>query len=147
MRSVATQILPRSNTLGFFRSFASLGADRTAAVIDLGKHKELWEDIEDVLVSQSRRHEKRIPFEKVKADLIKSGKLRGHGSFLRREQGVQIRKTARDLRIGNARQAHLTAPTAIAASHFTRLASSRKINSSTSARPIFMGGERRMTLP
>ena len=37
---------------------------RTAAVIDLKKHKELWEDIEDVLVSQSRRHEKRIPFEK-----------------------------------------------------------------------------------
>jgi hypothetical protein len=50
---------------------------RTAAVIDLKKHKELWEDIEDVLVSQSRRHEKRIPFEKVKADLIRSGKLRG----------------------------------------------------------------------
>jgi hypothetical protein len=50
---------------------------RTAAVIDLRKHKDLWEDIEDVLVSQSRRHEKRIPFEKVKADLIKSGKLRG----------------------------------------------------------------------
>jgi hypothetical protein len=50
---------------------------RTAAVIDLKKHKELWEDIEDVLVSQSRRHEKRIPFEKVKAHLIKNGKLRG----------------------------------------------------------------------
>ena len=50
---------------------------RTAAVIDLKKHKELWEDIEDVLVSQSRRHEKRIPFEKVKTGLIKTGKLRG----------------------------------------------------------------------
>jgi hypothetical protein len=50
---------------------------RTAAVIDLKKHKELWEDIEDVLVSQSRQHEKRIPFERVKADLIKNGKLRG----------------------------------------------------------------------
>ena len=50
---------------------------RTAAVIDLKKHKQLWEDIEDVLVSQSRKHEKRIPFEKVKADLIKNGKLRG----------------------------------------------------------------------
>jgi hypothetical protein len=30
-----------------------------------------------VLVSQSRRHEKGIPLEKVKADLIKRGKLRG----------------------------------------------------------------------
>ncbi len=50
---------------------------KTAAIIDLKKHKALWEDIEDVLVSRSRRHEKRIPLDKVKADLIKSGKLRG----------------------------------------------------------------------
>lgn len=50
---------------------------KTAAVIDLRKHRALWEDFEDVLVSRSRRSEKRISFEKVKADLIKSGKLRG----------------------------------------------------------------------
>jgi hypothetical protein len=50
---------------------------KTAAVIDLRKHKALWEDIEDVLVSRSRRHEKRIPLDKVKADLIKSGKVHG----------------------------------------------------------------------
>jgi hypothetical protein len=49
---------------------------RVAVQIDLKKHRELWEDIEDVLVSRSRRHEKRIPLEKVKAGLIKSGKLR-----------------------------------------------------------------------
>ncbi len=50
---------------------------KTAAIIDLIKHKALWEEIEDVLVSRSRRHEKRIPLGKVKAELIKSGKLRG----------------------------------------------------------------------
>jgi hypothetical protein len=50
---------------------------KTAAIIDLKRHRALWEDIEDVLVSRSRQHEKRIPLEKVKADLIKSGKLRG----------------------------------------------------------------------
>jgi len=50
---------------------------KTAAVIDPKKHRALWEDFEDVLVSRSRRHEKRIPLEKVKADLIKSGRLRG----------------------------------------------------------------------
>jgi hypothetical protein len=50
---------------------------RIAVQIDLKKHKALWEDLEDVLSSQSRRHEKRIPLEKVKADLIKSGKQRG----------------------------------------------------------------------
>jgi hypothetical protein len=50
---------------------------KKAVVIDLKKHKALWEDLEDVLVSRSRRHEKRIPLARVKADLVKSGKLRG----------------------------------------------------------------------
>ncbi len=50
---------------------------KTAAIIDLKKHRALWEEIEDLLVSRSRQHEKRIPLEKVQADLIKSGKLRG----------------------------------------------------------------------
>lgn len=48
---------------------------KVAVQIDLTEHGELWEDIQDVLVSRSRRHEKRIPLEKVKAALIKSGKL------------------------------------------------------------------------
>jgi len=48
---------------------------KVGVLIDLKKHRELWEDIEDVLVSRSRRHERRIPLEKVKAGLIKSGKL------------------------------------------------------------------------
>jgi hypothetical protein len=50
---------------------------KTAAVIDLKRYKALWEDIQDVLVSQSRKHEKGIPLEKAKADFIKRGKLRG----------------------------------------------------------------------
>ncbi|OFW41486.1 MAG: hypothetical protein A3J28_16455 [Acidobacteria bacterium RIFCSPLOWO2_12_FULL_60_22] len=50
---------------------------RVAVQIDLKRHKALWEDIEDVLVSRSRRHEKGIPFDEVKADLVKRGKLRG----------------------------------------------------------------------
>jgi hypothetical protein len=49
---------------------------RTAAVIDLKKHRALWEDLEDVLVSRSREHEKRIPLEKVKADFLKLSKTR-----------------------------------------------------------------------
>ena len=48
---------------------------KVAVQIDLKKYWELWEDIEDILVSRSRRHKKRIPLEKVKAGLIKSGKL------------------------------------------------------------------------
>ncbi len=48
---------------------------KVAVQIDLKKHRGLWEEIEDVLVSRSRRHEKRIPLERVKTGLIKSGKL------------------------------------------------------------------------
>jgi hypothetical protein len=48
---------------------------KVAVQIDLRKHRELWEDIEDLLVSRSRQHEKRTPLEKVKASLVKSGKL------------------------------------------------------------------------
>jgi len=48
---------------------------KVAVQIDLKRHRQLWEDIEDVLVSRSRRNEKRIPLEKVEAGLIKSGKL------------------------------------------------------------------------
>jgi len=48
---------------------------KVAVQIDLTKHRELWEDLKDVLVTRSRRHEKRIPLEKVRAGLIKSGKL------------------------------------------------------------------------
>jgi len=45
--------------------------------IDLKKHRELWEDIQDVLVSRSRRHERRTPLEKIRACLIKNGRLSG----------------------------------------------------------------------
>ena len=48
---------------------------KVAVQIDLKMHRDLWADIEDVLVSRSRRHEKRIPLEKVKAGLVKSGEL------------------------------------------------------------------------
>ncbi len=45
---------------------------KVAVQIDLTKHRELWEDLQDVLVSRSRRHEKRIPLDKVKAGLKSS---------------------------------------------------------------------------
>jgi hypothetical protein len=48
---------------------------KVAVQIDLKTHRELWEDIEDVLVSRSRRNEKRIPLAKVKASLVRAGKL------------------------------------------------------------------------
>lgn len=44
---------------------------KVAVQIDLKKHRELWEDLQDVLVSRARRHERRIPLDKEKAGLIK----------------------------------------------------------------------------
>jgi hypothetical protein len=48
---------------------------KVAVQIDLKRHRELWQDIEDVPVSRSRRYEKQIPLDKVKASLVKSGEL------------------------------------------------------------------------
>jgi hypothetical protein len=36
-------------------------------LFDLKRHRQPWEDLEDLLVSRSRRNEKRIPLAKVKA--------------------------------------------------------------------------------
>jgi len=73
------RVLPfrRRNPITGIQFITDEAGQKTAVVIDLKRHKALWEDFEDVLVSRSRRHEKRIPLAKVKADLIKSGKLRG----------------------------------------------------------------------
>ena len=48
---------------------------KVAVQIDLKVHGAVWDDIEDLLVSRSRRHERRVPLAKVKDGLIKSGKL------------------------------------------------------------------------
>jgi len=49
---------------------------KIAVQIDLRKHKLLWEDFQDALVARSRRKEKNIPLDKIKASLVKSGRLR-----------------------------------------------------------------------
>ncbi len=48
---------------------------KIAVQIDLREHAELWEEIEDVLVSESRRNEESIPIEQVEAKLTRRGKL------------------------------------------------------------------------
>lgn len=50
---------------------------KVAVQIDLRKHGALWEDFYDGLISQQRRKEKGVPFEAVKADLIKRGRMLG----------------------------------------------------------------------
>ena len=50
---------------------------KVAVRIDLRKHGDVLADFWDGLISESRRKEKGVPLEKVKADLIKRGRLRG----------------------------------------------------------------------
>jgi hypothetical protein len=49
---------------------------KVAVLIDLKKYGAVLEDFWDGLISESRRNQKGIPFKKIKADLVKRGRLR-----------------------------------------------------------------------
>jgi len=50
---------------------------KVGVLIDLKRHGALWEDFWDGMISESRRKEKGTPIGKIKADLIKRGRIRG----------------------------------------------------------------------
>lgn len=50
---------------------------KTAVLIDLKKHRELWEDFQDALIAHARRDEKSIPYEEYRAKRLKRGPQRG----------------------------------------------------------------------
>ena len=45
---------------------------KTAVIISLEKWGELWEDIYDALVSESRRGEPTVPWEELKAEMLEN---------------------------------------------------------------------------
>jgi hypothetical protein len=49
---------------------------KIAVQIDLKKYGSVLEDFWDGLISESRRHQKGVSYEKIKADLKKRGRLR-----------------------------------------------------------------------
>lgn len=51
--------------------------NKTAVILDLKEHGELWEDIYDILLAQSRIKEPRESLEEVKEKLQDQGKLSG----------------------------------------------------------------------
>jgi hypothetical protein len=53
--------------------------EKTAVVIDLKKHRELWEDFYDSAVAHARRNEPRETLEWVKRRLSRRRKLRRDG--------------------------------------------------------------------
>jgi hypothetical protein len=48
---------------------------KTAVVIDLKKHADVWEDFYDVVLARRRAHEPRESLAAVKRRLIRSGRL------------------------------------------------------------------------
>ncbi|MBI2999978.1 MAG: hypothetical protein HYY46_16235 [Deltaproteobacteria bacterium] len=52
---------------------------KTAVVIDLKRHSELWEDFYDAAVARERQSEPRETLEAVKKRLRRRGKLRDNG--------------------------------------------------------------------
>ena len=49
---------------------------KVAVLIDLRKHRAVWEDFWDGLVSESRRKEKSIPYEQYRANRLKRARRR-----------------------------------------------------------------------
>ena len=45
--------------------------NKLAVQIDLRKHRSVWEDFQDVLLAESRRREKSVSLDRVKASLLK----------------------------------------------------------------------------
>ena len=62
---------------------------KVAVQIDLKRYGAVLEDFWDGLISESRRKEKRIPLDRIKADLVKRGRLRSSYS-------VEVTPPARD---------------------------------------------------
>ncbi|HEY1730709.1 MAG TPA: hypothetical protein VGG15_03125 [Terriglobales bacterium] len=50
---------------------------KVAVQLDLKKYGALLEELWDGIIAESRRKEKGVPYERVKADLVKRGRLRG----------------------------------------------------------------------
>ncbi len=48
--------------------------DKTAVIIDLKKHRRLWEDFYDLMMIESRREEPRVEWQIAKKRLLKAKK-------------------------------------------------------------------------
>ena len=65
---------------------------KVGVLIDLKKHRAIWEDFWDGLVSESRRKEKGIPYEQYRARRLKRTRSRLH------EMCKKIEITGKDFR-------------------------------------------------
>lgn len=49
---------------------------RIAVQIDLERHGELWEDIEDVLIAKEREGEETVPYEQYRQERLERGRAK-----------------------------------------------------------------------
>lgn len=50
---------------------------KVGVLIDLKKHRAIWEDFSDGLISESRRKEKGAPYQQYRANRLKRARSRG----------------------------------------------------------------------
>ena len=50
---------------------------KVGVLIDLKKHRAVWEDFQDGLISESRRKEKGVPYQQYRAGRLKRMRPRG----------------------------------------------------------------------
>lgn len=51
---------------------------KTAVILDLRKHRRLWEDIQDILLIESRRHEPRVSLKEVEKGIRRRRSKKAH---------------------------------------------------------------------
>jgi hypothetical protein len=73
----ASVFLKENNCMTGIQFVTNEKGRKVAVLIDLKKHGVRLQDFWDGLISEKRRREKGIPLQKIKADLIKRGRLRG----------------------------------------------------------------------
>jgi hypothetical protein len=59
-----------------FQFLVDANGDKTAVLIDLKKHRQLWEDFYDLTIIESRREEPRVDWQTIRKRLLK--KIRRH---------------------------------------------------------------------
>ena len=60
-----------------FQFLVDSQGEKTAWLLDCEKHDELWEDVYDSLIIESKKDEPRVPWEKIKRQLEEKGMLNG----------------------------------------------------------------------
>ena len=78
LRGVALQgSLDENKTMTGIQFVTDQKGRKVGVLIDLKKHRVIWEDFEDGLISESRRKEKSIPYEQYRASRLKRTPPRG----------------------------------------------------------------------